>query len=35
MLDACRLADEHVKRPAAWAQNHLKHRVVHALTVPA
>jgi hypothetical protein len=35
MLDACRVADEHVKRAAAWAQNNLKHRAVHTLIVPA
>ena len=35
MLAACRLADEHVKRLAAWAQNHVKHRAVPTLTVPA
>jgi hypothetical protein len=35
MLDACMLADEHVKRAAAWAQNQVKHRAVHTLVVPA
>jgi hypothetical protein len=35
MLDACLKADEHVKRAAAWAQNHVKHRAVHTLVVPA
>ena len=29
------LADEHVKRPAAWALNHVKHRAVQTLVVPA
>ena len=35
MLDACLLADEHVKRQLAWVQNHIKHRAVQTLTVPA
>ena len=34
LLAACRRADEHVKRAAAWAESQVKHRAVHTLTVP-
>lgn len=33
-LAALMLADEHVKRQIAWAQNHVKHRTVQTLVVP-
>ena len=33
--DAAAAADERVKRAAAWLQNHVKHRAVHTLVVPA
>lgn len=35
MLDACMLADEHVKRLTAWTLNQVKHRAVHTLVVPS